>query len=253
MNEFKSIMENYFNWLKDKTTLAELDTWVVITTPHLDRNNDHIQLYARKEQNRYFLTDDGYTISDLEQSGCELNTAKRKQLLDQTLNGFGVTRVGDALQLATTLEDFPRSKHNLVQAMLAVNDMFYMAQPYVASLFHDDVVSWLDKSEIRYVERVKFTGKSGFDYVFDFTIPRSKHHPERILQTINNPNKDNAQKLFMQWFDTKHTRPAEAIAYALLNDKEQLVQMSVIKALEEYEIRPIPWSERESVKEELVA
>ena len=34
--------------------------------------------------------------------------------------------------------------YNLLQAMLAINDLFYLAVPLVASLFYEDVVSWLD-------------------------------------------------------------------------------------------------------------
>ena len=45
--------------------------------------------------------------------------------------------------------------------MLAINDLFYLAVPVVASLFYEDVVAWLDLHEIRYTPKVKFTGKSG--------------------------------------------------------------------------------------------
>ena len=34
-------------WLKDKTTLREVDgEWVEITTPYLDRHNDALQIYC---------------------------------------------------------------------------------------------------------------------------------------------------------------------------------------------------------------
>jgi hypothetical protein len=36
-------------------------------------------------------------------------------------------------------DNFPSRKHSLVQAMLAVNDMFYLAVPMVTSLFYEDV------------------------------------------------------------------------------------------------------------------
>ncbi len=49
----------------------------------------------------------------------------------------------------------------------------------VLSLFYEDVVTWLDLHEIRYTPKVKFTGKSGFDHLFDFVIPKSRSSPER--------------------------------------------------------------------------
>jgi hypothetical protein len=140
-----------------------------------------------------------------------------------------------------------------VQAMLAVNDMFYLAVPMVASLFYEDVVAWLDVHEIRYTPKAKFTGKTGYDHLFDFVIPKSRRQPERILQTINRPNRDTAQTVVLSWIDTKEVRSPDSRAYALLNDSDSRVSSAVLDALRSYEVRPVPWSQRETVREELAA
>src|SRR5580692_9462459 len=89
--EIEKLLDDYRAWLKDKTTLREVNgTWVEITTPYLDRHNDALQIYARSENDSYVLTDDSYTVRDLEASGCNLDSPKRKDLLKMTLNGFGV-------------------------------------------------------------------------------------------------------------------------------------------------------------------
>jgi hypothetical protein len=137
--------------------------------------------------------------------------------------------------------------------MLAVNDMFYLAVPMVASLFHEDVVTWLDLHEVRYTPNVKFTGKSGYDHVFDFVIPKSRSQPERILKTINRPNRGTAQVVSFSWIDTKEVRPPDSKAYAFLNDMDNAVSGEVLDALRNYELRPIPWSQREQNREELAA
>ena len=124
IDEIQRLLDDYLAWLKDKTTLRQLDDWVEITTPYLDRHNDCIQIYAKRENSGFLLTDDGYTIDDLEQSGCKLNSPKRQELLRMTLNGFGVHLHQNALQTHASPVNFPLRKHNLVQAMLAVNDMF---------------------------------------------------------------------------------------------------------------------------------
>jgi hypothetical protein len=100
--------------------------WVEITTPYLDRHNDALQIYVRAENGGYVLTDDGYTIHDLQASGCNL-TGKRQDLLKMTLSGFGVKLRDEALEVQSTADTFPLKKHSLVQAMLAVNDLFYLA------------------------------------------------------------------------------------------------------------------------------
>src|ERR1017187_2175275 len=109
-----------------------------------------------------------------------------------TLNGFGVKLNNDALEIHATVDNFPSRKHDLVQAMLAVNDLFYLAQPVVESLFLEDVTSWLDGAEVRYIPNVKFTGISGYDHRFHFGIPKSKREPERIVESISRPTKESA-------------------------------------------------------------
>jgi hypothetical protein len=251
--EIQRLLDDYLAWLKDRTTLRQIDDWVEITTPYLARHNDYIQIYAKKQNGGYLLTDDSCTMTDLEQCGSKLDSRKRQDLLKMTLNGFGVQLRQNALEIHASHESFPLRKHNLIQAMLAVNDMFYLAAPMVASLFHEDVVNWLDLHEVRYTPNVKFTGKSGYDHLFDFVIPKSRRQPERILKTINRPNRDTAQVVAFSWIDTKEVRPPDSKAYAFLNDTEQSISGAVVDALRNYDVHPIPWSQREQVREELAA
>jgi hypothetical protein len=253
IEDIRRLLDQYATWLRDKTALRQVQDWVEITTPYLDRHNDYLQIYAKRANGGFVLTDDGYIIGDLESSGCRLESQKRQDLLKMTLNGFGVRLDGKALQVHASPENFALRKHNLVQAMLAVNDMFYLAVPMVASLFYEDVVAWLELHEVRYTPKVKFTGKTGYDHLFDFVIPKSRRQPERIIQTINRPNRDTAQALVLAWIDTREVRPPDSRAYALLNDAEQPASPGVLDALRNYEVRPVPWSTREGVREELVA
>lgn len=95
IQDIQKLLDDYVAWLRDKTSLRQIENWVEITTPYLDRHNDYVQIYARKSNGAYVLTDDGYTIDDLEQSGCKLNSPKRQDLLKMTLNGFGIQLHGD--------------------------------------------------------------------------------------------------------------------------------------------------------------
>ena len=252
--DIEKLLNDYRAWLKEKTTLREVDgSWIEITTPYLDRHNDALQIYAQQENGGYLLTDDSYTIHDLEASGCNLHTEKRRDLLNMTLNGFGVKIDKEALQIRATAESFPLRKHNLIQAMLAVNDLFYLAKPVVESLFYEDVIAWLDGNDIRYTPKVKFTGISGFDHLFDFVIPKSRKQSERILQAINRPTRDSAEAFIYAWSDTREVRSPESKAYAILNDEEQPISSSVVEAFRNYHIKPVPWSQRVDVVLELAA
>src|SRR3989338_5923206 len=108
MKNFDSnlFVNNYLDWLKGEITTNKVGDWIEVTTPFLDRHNDYIQIYVTKKNGSYFMTDDGYTISDLEISGCELDSPHRKNLLDVTLNGFGVKKDSkNALFLESTYEE----------------------------------------------------------------------------------------------------------------------------------------------------
>ena len=254
VQEIEQLLAEYRAWLKDKTAVREINgAWVEITTPYLDRHNDTLQIYAKQENGGYILTDDSYTVHDLEASGCSLNTEKRRDLLMMTLNGFGVKLNADALEVNATPDNFPLRKHNLIQAMIAVNDLFYLAKPVVESLFYEDVVAWLDANDVRYTPKVKFTGTSGYDHLFDFVVPKSRKQPERILQAVNRPTRDTAESFILAWLDTRRVRPPESRAYAILNDIEQTISGGVLDAFRNYQIQPVPFSQRVNVVAELVA
>ena len=253
IGEVEALVEEYRKWLRSKTTLRELGDRVEITTPYLDRHNDYLRIYAEKRDGGFVLSDDGYVLEDLELSGCEIDTDKGKSLLETTLNGFGVSRNDKTLQVNASKENFALRKHTLLQAMLAVNDLFCLASPVVASVFHEDVAAWLDRREIRYAPRIKFTGKSGYDHMFDFVIPKSGKEPERILRTVNRPGRDTAQAAAFSWIDAKDVRPPGSRAYAILNDSGNPVPDGVCDAFLNHGVRPVPWSDRDRVAEELAA
>ena len=253
MDHISQLMNQYQKWLKDEITLQQIGNAVEITTPFLDRHNDYIQIYAKRKDDVLLLSDEGETIEDLEMSGVSLNSRKRKELLELAAAGFGVSIENNVISIKTSPNKFPLAKHNLVQTILAVNDLFFTARPLVTSLFMEDVGAWLDQKEVRYIPEVSFTGKSGYPHKFHFAIPKSKTQPERFIQAINNPNKDSTKNLVFAWFDTKQTRPEESAAFAIINDDEQSVSSGVEDALSRYDIVPVRWSDREKAIERLAA
>lgn len=251
--EIKELVHEYWSWLRDKTVLRQVGDWVEVTTPYLDRHNDYLQMYIQKHDNTIDLTDDAYVIEDLVHSGCELTSKKRQQLLQTVLNGFGVQLVGNALTATATTQTFAQKKHDLLQAMLAVNDLFYTASANVTSLFLEDVSNWLEVVDVRYVADAKFTGKSGNDHLIHFVIPSSRQAPTRFVQTMNRPTRTNAQNLAFVWLDLKEVRASDSLAYAMINDAERDPGSEVFNTLEAYDVKPILWSQRERMRQELAA
>ncbi len=243
----------YLAWLKAKITVAEFDGICEITTPFLDRHNDHMQIYVKKTDAGLLLTDDGYTISDLLLSGCDLKSQRRQELLRNILNGFGVRNEGDQLIVEARSYNFPQKKHALLQAMLAVNDMFLIATPTVTRLFSEDVEQFLRLNEVRFTPSVQFTGRSDFVHKFHFVILASRDRPERVIQAINKPNRENATALIFAWTDTRKVRPGDSIIYAVLNDTEKDISSDITGAFAQYDMNALSWSRREIYAQELAA
>jgi len=246
IGECEAIIREYLTWLKTGLSVAKVGDGVCeITTPFLDRHNDHLQIYLFQENGNYVLSDDGYILSNLEMSGVDLSSPKRQRILKTILQGFGVSVVEGALRVEVHRSNLPRRKHNLIQAMLAVNDMFVMAREQVLSLFLEDVEQFLRANEIRFTAMIKLAGHSGFDHTFDFVIPASPKAPERLLRAINRPTHDTATSYIFAWNDTREVRAEDTEAYAILNDEERKPSGDLLHALRAYQIQPVLWSQRE--------
>jgi len=247
------LVEQYIRWLRSNITAVKSGEACEITTPFLDRHNDFLQFYVVPSNGRFRLTDDGNTIRDLELSGVDLRSERRARLLALTLNGLGVSRHGDELVIEALTKELPQKQHALVQAMLAVNDMFVTASPLVESLFHEDVERYLRLHRVRFTPNVQFVGLSRFVHNFDFVVPASDVAPERILRAINRPGRDSVTGLLFAWSDTKGVRPSESRLYAFLNDEERAPSGALVAALGEYQVEVVLWSERERYRDQLAA
>jgi hypothetical protein len=122
IDDIRHLLDDDTGWTRDKPVLQQVGSdWVQITTPDLDRHNDYLQFYVRKEGTGYLLTDDGDIIEDLLLSGCALDRPECQESLKSILDGYGVQRDGNQLFVRATSENFSRKKHDLAQAMLAVS------------------------------------------------------------------------------------------------------------------------------------
>lgn len=248
----QQIINDYLKWIKDNTVVRTIEEGKLcsISTPFLDRHNDHLDIYLIKSNGSIKLSDNGYTIADLKMSGFSINTPKRESILKTVLNGFGVKMNGDnELFIEATAHNIGQKKHYFLQAILSVNDMFNLAEETVYSLFKEDVESYFRNNDIFFSKDIKISGKSGFDHNIDFLINATKNKPERLIKTINTPKKDSILSSIMAFSDISQIRETSTKNFVVYNDIEKGVQKDVISALDNYEINHIPWSQKEKCLE----
>ena len=243
-NECERLIAEYLGWLKQGLRVNEMDAGCRISTPFLDRHNDEIEIYVEKRNGGLVLTDDGYTIADLEATGMSFETDKRKAYLQSILSGFGVRLENKEVLVAASSHDFPQKKHALIQAILSINDMFVMAEEHVLSLFKEDVAAFMEENAIPFFPDFKLSGRSGFDHKFDFGLPKTAKKPQRVLQAISVLSKDQATSFAFAVADVRLIRADALQAFTFLNDIEHPPKEDNLAAIRAYDIQPLCWSQR---------
>ena len=76
----EKIISDYLSWIRDNTILRSMSDGnaCAVSTPFLDRHNDHVEVYLTKTNGNIRISDQGYTIADLKMSGFEVSTPKRE-------------------------------------------------------------------------------------------------------------------------------------------------------------------------------
>ena len=118
--DIQVMIKEYTDWLYSGFTAVKVGEYYELTTPYLDRYNDHLQIYVQQTANGcYFLTDDGAIIRNLKSSGFSISRSpKRKDMLNRIARNFGVTINGDCLEIVATKSNYPQKKHMLLQSMM---------------------------------------------------------------------------------------------------------------------------------------
>ncbi len=257
MNQIQQLVNDYYQFLREQTIVSQIQgsEWVKISTPFTDVYNDTIDIYVKKQNGEILLSDDGQTLRNLELSGVEISRSlNRKLLLDNILLTYGVNLNNGELIIKANEQNFPQKKHNLISAILEVNDLYVLAKHTVASIFREDVKAYLDEQEnIIYTPYFISKGSIGLEFTFDFQIAYRKK--EILIKAFNSINKFNLPHFLFTWEDVRQVREKQTQkqiqGLAIINDEKRDVKSEYLEALQNKGAQYILWSQRykpESVK-----
>lgn len=255
----EELIKSYVDFLSSKMHIRALEHgWNEIITPFLNHNNDMVSIYVKKTSDTNIqLSDGGETINELELSGLNIiRSKKRLEHMNCILNSYGIDRKGNGeLSVMTTKEAFPQVKHRLLQAIMAIDDMFVLTTEKVESFFVEDVENYLNLNEIMYTRDVMFMGKSKFAHNFDFSIPVRQDNKQKnfLTKAINNPRKDILKAAIFMIDDVRAIRDGIEGLF-IINDEKGIsdnFKSEVIEATHQYNISFIEWSDREDAFSEL--
>jgi hypothetical protein len=243
----QEMIENYTSWLRKEITVTAFGEYTELTTPYLDRFNDYLQIYAKQNSDGTItLTDDGYIVGNLISSGVSLTKgSKRRKMLEKTAAKFNVSIVGEEISTTVNAHNFPQKKHMMVQAMLAIDDLFVVSPEAVKNLFLEDIETYFIANEIYYSPDFSLVGKTGTLYTYDFHLQRTKEKPERFCRGFNKLNLSKRDLTLFNWMDTQEKRGELSELIVIYND-ENSVSDDVLTGFYNYNIKTVPFSQRQN-------
>lgn len=241
MLDIHRLLSSYYEYLNggfEVNTISPKSHEVI--TPFLDRHNDNISFYVDfMDGDVIKLSDGGETIQDLRLSGFEFGTKKKNKQLETALNGFGIFKDNDELSVTATPSDFAKKQHNIIQALISVNDMFVPSKAG-GGFFYDEVENFFNSIDARYAPNISIEGKSHLSHKFEFLISRSKKEPERLIKLFNNPKKDNLRATLFTFTDLNDDRNLSD-KIIIFNDSDGENQ-DITLATRELNIKLFKWS-----------
>ncbi|WP_103569151.1 DUF1828 domain-containing protein [Campylobacter concisus] len=242
MLDINRLLGSYYEYLNSGFELNTIskDSFEVIT-PFLNRHNDNISVYIDFLDDRSIkISDGGETIQDLNLSGFEFNSQKRVRQLEIALNGFGILKNKDnELFVSATALDFARKQHNVIQALISVNDMFVPSKGN-NGFFYDEVENFFNNIDARYTTNISVEGKSHLSHKFEFLISRSKQEKERLIKLLNNPKKENLKATLFTFTDLASDRSSSDKIIILNDDASD--EQEIRLATQELNIKLLKWS-----------
>lgn len=248
MNTYVADLQKvYRDWITKEVKFTSKENFVVIDTPFVDSLNDNIQLVIEKFNDYYIVSDDGYTLDELEMVNPDIiKKGRRKDWFMQTLRNFGVSLNDYTRELYVRFEnlnDFPLVQTRLIQCTLQVSDLFYTTRDRVVELFSEDVANFFVEQDLPITQNIIFRGKSGSDVNFDISIGKTKYRKQSAIKVVNNPSGNSYQLPLFSINDTRDLR-TDTDFYIIANN-ENKVANKFITACKNYEVPLLMWSERE--------
>lgn len=242
--DIRKMIDSYTNWINEEMSFERIGEYYEITTPYFDRFDDYLQIYVKQlDDDKIFLTDDGYIIGNLIACGMQFrNGSSKRSILERTIKNYGLCLDGEAITTTADFKNFPQKKHMMVQAMLLIDNMFELRKDNVKNLFLEDVTSFFDKHEIYYTRDFSIIGKTRNIYTYDFHFQRNRRNrTDRFCRVINRLNKSIRDSTIFNWIDTVDARADASSLIVVVND-ENPINESDIEALNSYNIESILFS-----------
>jgi hypothetical protein len=178
-----------------------------MSVPFQNPDGSKIDLFLKKENGHWILSDLGLTTSNLLDLHVKLwTTKKRKQIVSDICQSLCIQQNGGQFQIIipdAKMAELPESMVRLAQGCLRISDLAFTQRLRSQSVFREDVEEFLATTDLPYEENIELPGQYGVPIQIDFRVSGSSQ--TSLLQTLSTANSAAAHGLstevFRRWYD----------------------------------------------------
>lgn len=258
--ELDVVKDSYVNWIRENTHLSDgLNNSIEISSPFIDSLNENIKLYVVPESNDIKVTDDGYTIWNLETTGMVFRKgSQRERILLDIMERYSVDidLSTKELYIKTDNDNLGMAIHVLTQTILSVSDLLRFNKKNIKNLFYEEVNNYFtqNKEIFDYFPDFEIQGKSKLMHRFDYLMT-TQNKQKKLVKLVNSLDQVQLERILLSWQDTSQQRIKKYNEnlgmVALINDSQKKISSKFEIAFAQYGIEPIGFSNKAAVNQSL--
>lgn len=141
----------------------------IVFTPFMFDDGDHLCILLKRENDRWYLSDEGHTFMHVSYDELDIERGTRGKIVDTALLSYGIRNEDGELKCIIEGDAFGDALYSFVQGLIKITDVSYLTRERVRSTFLEDFRSCL-------MERVPENQR-----VFNYSDPQ--HDRERKYVT----------------------------------------------------------------------
>lgn len=256
-----AIKKSYIDFINQNTHVPKIKGQITeVNTPFVNSTGEGISFDIITNQKSFTITDNGYTLWDMDLMGINLKRkSKRKDLFMSQIRYYGF-ELNDENQIfkKTTKSELGQSIHDMTQLLISIYDLTYLSKANVYQQFFEDVKNYFNENTDKYIYLPAFniSGKSHLNHRFDYAFHKDKK--TKLVKVYNKITKSQIESILASWLDTTEVRKFE------YNDNEELriivsdegykdLSDDHMLALEAYNIKVVNFDDKEKIEQEFAA
>ena len=133
--ECEKLVERYVEWFRKSLSVdlplpppGQSEKACLISTPFVEANGDHLQVYVLRRDGKIIITDDGHVTFEVRTRRTDFDTPEFQNRFEAILKASHIQRDGQDLLVEVSEEDFGQRLHDFLHAMLYIVDLFTISR-----------------------------------------------------------------------------------------------------------------------------